>query len=231
MPWACPAASAQIWSKANRRVLAQQQRVSDVGGGFGAVSRMARMLLQSAVLAVGAYLVMAGEVTSGVMIASSILSSRALAPVEMAIANWKGFVAARQQPQAARRPAARSRRPRPIRCRCRLRASRWRSRTSAAPPRAEPHPGRERQLLAARRGGPRHHRAERVGKVDRRADDRRRLAEADGQGPARRRGARPMGARAASASTSATCRRTSSSSPARSPRTSPASIRRPSPTR
>jgi PrtD family type I secretion system ABC transporter len=86
---------AHLWSNANRRVLTQQQRVSDVGGGLGAVSRMARMVLQSSVLAVGAYLVMAGEVTSGVMIASFILSSRALAPVETAIANWKGFVGAR----------------------------------------------------------------------------------------------------------------------------------------
>ena len=86
----------QIWSKANRRILVQQLRASDVGGGFGAASRVTRMLLQSSVLAVGAYLVMAGEVTPGVMIASSILSARALAPVELAIANWKGFVAARR---------------------------------------------------------------------------------------------------------------------------------------
>lgn len=85
----------RVWAEINSRVLAQQQRVSDVGGGLGALSRTARMLLQSSVLAVGAYLVMGGEVTSGVMIASSILSSRALAPVETAIANWKGFVAAR----------------------------------------------------------------------------------------------------------------------------------------
>ena len=86
----------QIWSKANRRILVQQQRSSDVSGGFGAVSRVTRMLLQSSVLAVGAYLVMAGEVTPGVMIASSILAARALAPVELAIANWKGFVGARR---------------------------------------------------------------------------------------------------------------------------------------
>ena len=86
----------KTWRDANGRILSQQQRTSDVGGGFGAISRVARMLLQSAVLAVGAYLVMKGDVTAGVMIASSILASRALAPVELAIANWKGFVAARQ---------------------------------------------------------------------------------------------------------------------------------------
>ena len=86
----------ELWSRANRQILTQQQRAADVGGGIGAVSRMTRMMVQSGVLAVGAYLVMASEVTPGVMIAASILSARALAPVDQAIANWKGFVGARQ---------------------------------------------------------------------------------------------------------------------------------------
>ena len=54
------------------------------------------MMLQSAVLAVGAYLVIHQEATAGIIIAGSILAARALAPVDLAIANWKGFVAARQ---------------------------------------------------------------------------------------------------------------------------------------
>ena len=54
------------------------------------------MLLQSGVLAVGAYLVINQEATAGIIIAGSILSARALAPVDLAIAHWKGFVAARQ---------------------------------------------------------------------------------------------------------------------------------------
>jgi PrtD family type I secretion system ABC transporter len=54
------------------------------------------MMLQSAVLAVGAYLVIHGEATAGIIIAGSILSARALAPVELAIAHWRGFQAARQ---------------------------------------------------------------------------------------------------------------------------------------
>ena len=53
-------------------------------------------MLQSAVLAVGAYLVIHQEATAGIIIAGSILSARALAPVDLAIAHWKGFVAARQ---------------------------------------------------------------------------------------------------------------------------------------
>ena len=54
------------------------------------------MVLQSAVLGVGAYLVIEQEATAGIIIASSILSARALAPADIAIANWKGFGAARQ---------------------------------------------------------------------------------------------------------------------------------------
>ncbi|EIM24800.1 type I secretion system permease/ATPase [Microvirga lotononidis] len=84
------------WSQANATYLSYQQKTSDVAGGFGAMSKVLRMLLQSAVLALGAYLVIDGQATGGIMIASSILTSRALAPVELAIANWKGFVSARQ---------------------------------------------------------------------------------------------------------------------------------------
>ena len=67
-----------------------------LAGGLGGLSKVFRMILQSAVLAVGAFLVIHQETTAGIIIASSILSSRALAPVELAIANWKGFIAARQ---------------------------------------------------------------------------------------------------------------------------------------
>jgi ATP-binding cassette subfamily C protein len=86
----------RIWSEVNRKYLRAHEQASDIGGGFGAASRILRMILQSAVLGVGAYLVIHQEATAGVIIASSILTSRALAPVELAIANWKGFVAARQ---------------------------------------------------------------------------------------------------------------------------------------
>jgi ATP-binding cassette, subfamily C, bacterial PrsD len=85
-----------LWRDANAAYLAQQQRASDVVGGFGAASKVLRMALQSAVLAVGAYLVIQQQVTPGIIIAGSILTSRALAPVELSIAHWKGFVAARQ---------------------------------------------------------------------------------------------------------------------------------------
>jgi ATP-binding cassette, subfamily C, type I secretion system permease/ATPase len=84
------------WSEANENYLAGNQRASDVTGGLGAIAKVMRMTLQSAVLAVGAYLVIHQEATAGIIIAGSILSARALAPVDLAIAHWKGFVAARQ---------------------------------------------------------------------------------------------------------------------------------------
>src|ERR1700712_2001493 len=84
------------WSETNENYLAGNQRASDVSGGLGAVAKVMRMILQSAVLAVGAYLVIHQEATAGIIIAGSILSARALAPVDLAIAHWKGFVAARQ---------------------------------------------------------------------------------------------------------------------------------------
>ena len=84
------------WTTLNDRFLSQHQSIADVSSGFGSVSKVARMMLQSGVLALGAFLVIHGDATAGVIIASSILSARALAPVELAIANWRGFISARQ---------------------------------------------------------------------------------------------------------------------------------------
>jgi ATP-binding cassette, subfamily C, type I secretion system permease/ATPase len=86
----------QRWSAANKEYLAGNQRSSDVAGGLGAIAKVMRMILQSAVLAVGAYLVIHQEATAGIIIAGSILSARALAPVDLAISHWKSFTAARQ---------------------------------------------------------------------------------------------------------------------------------------
>src|SRR5215471_18802671 len=83
------------WSDANAKYLSGNQTASDVAGGLGAVAKVMRMMLQSAVLGVGAYLVIHQEATAGIIIAGSILSARALAPVDLAIAHWKSFVAAR----------------------------------------------------------------------------------------------------------------------------------------
>ena len=87
---------ADAWALMNADQLQSQQRASDVAGALGALSKVLRMMLQSAVLGLGAYLVIQQQATAGVIIAAAILTSRALAPVELAIAHWKGFVAARQ---------------------------------------------------------------------------------------------------------------------------------------
>lgn len=82
--------------RASGELFAATQRASDVAGTLGNISKTFRLMLQSAVLGLGAYLVVKGQMTAGAIIASSILSGRALAPVELSIANWKLFVAARQ---------------------------------------------------------------------------------------------------------------------------------------
>jgi ATP-binding cassette, subfamily C, type I secretion system permease/ATPase len=87
---------ASRWRETNRKFIASQQQTSDVASGFASTSKVLRMALQSAVLAVGAYLVINQQATAGIIIAGSILSARALAPVDLAIAHWKAFVAARQ---------------------------------------------------------------------------------------------------------------------------------------
>ena len=89
-------ALAQRWTSLNNRYIAAVGRLSDVAGSFGSVSKVLRLLLQSVILGLGAYLVIRQELTAGAMIAASIMMGRALAPIETAIANWRGFVAARQ---------------------------------------------------------------------------------------------------------------------------------------
>jgi PrtD family type I secretion system ABC transporter len=84
------------WARANADYLAANRKTGDVAGGLGGLSRSLRLMLQSAMLGVGAYLVVRQEATGGVMIASSIMMGRALAPVDLAIASWKPFAMARQ---------------------------------------------------------------------------------------------------------------------------------------
>jgi ATP-binding cassette subfamily C protein len=84
------------WSKVNDRYLNAVERSSDVIGTYGSATRILRLLLQSAMLGLGAYLVILGELTAGAMIAASIMMARAVAPIETVIANWRGFVGARQ---------------------------------------------------------------------------------------------------------------------------------------
>ncbi|WP_183246042.1 type I secretion system permease/ATPase [Bradyrhizobium sp. cir1] len=110
------------WSEANDIYMTTQRRAADIAGGFGSASKVLRMVLQSAVLGVGGYLVIQQEASAGIIIAGAILTSRALAPVELTIAHWKGLIAARQswkrlQQQWAQLPAEEEKTPLPPPCR------------------------------------------------------------------------------------------------------------------
>ena len=106
----------QHWQGARDLALAMAIAASDRAGFFGAASRSFRLLLQSAMLALGAWLVIGEQITPGVMIAASIMLGRALAPVEQTVMQWPVLQAAMhswrrlgdfldQQPAAAPRMA------------------------------------------------------------------------------------------------------------------------------
>lgn len=84
------------WHEANAVYVEEQRQISDATGSFSTASKIFRLALQSAVLALGAWLAIRQLASPGAMIASSILTSRALAPIEQAIGQWRGFVNARQ---------------------------------------------------------------------------------------------------------------------------------------
>lgn len=88
---------AKRWKIKNYKVLMLQGRASELSGAILNISRTWRMLLQSLMLGAGAYLVINNDITPGVMTAASILTGRALAPIDQLIGNWRGFIAARGQ--------------------------------------------------------------------------------------------------------------------------------------
>src|ERR1700732_4856203 len=84
------------WSQANERYLRENIRATDVYANLGSGAKMLRYVLQSGMLGIGAYLVVIDKASGGIMIASSIMMGRALAPVEIALSTWKQLVGARQ---------------------------------------------------------------------------------------------------------------------------------------
>lgn len=76
------------WKTVRRVSLQETMATADVGGGFTTSVKTFRLFLQSAMLGLGAFLVLKGELTPGAMIAGSILLGRALAPVELAVNQW-----------------------------------------------------------------------------------------------------------------------------------------------
>ena len=83
------------WQSHHNAARAEQMRLNDRIGGVTSTSKSLRMFLQSAMLAAGAALAVQNIISPGVMIAASIILSRALAPVEQSIGHWRGFQTAR----------------------------------------------------------------------------------------------------------------------------------------
>lgn len=76
------------WQILRNAALEGQIKATDVSGGFSSLTKTLRLFLQSAMLGMGAYLVLQDQMTPGAMIAGSILLGRALAPVEMMLNQW-----------------------------------------------------------------------------------------------------------------------------------------------
>src|SRR5258706_3616782 len=83
------------WMGRNDAARRAHMSASNLGGAFTAATKCARQVIQIAMLAAGAWLVVNQHVSSGIMIAATILLGRALAPVESLIAAWRGLVEAR----------------------------------------------------------------------------------------------------------------------------------------
>jgi ATP-binding cassette, subfamily C, type I secretion system permease/ATPase len=76
------------WKDGRDTSLHETVRANDIGGTFSSLTKTLRLLLQSAMLGLGAYLVLQNQITAGAMIAASILLGRALAPIELVIGQW-----------------------------------------------------------------------------------------------------------------------------------------------
>ena len=83
------------WLGNRDNMLKHQSVASDRAGGIVAASRFVRMSLQVLMLATGGYLAIQDLITPGMMIAASIIMGRALAPVELAVSQWRNVVTAR----------------------------------------------------------------------------------------------------------------------------------------
>ena len=84
-----------MWSGIHLRHLGWQARASDRAGTLIAATKFFRTFLQIIILGTGGYLAIQREISPGAIIAGSIIIGRALQPMELAVGNWKGFVAAR----------------------------------------------------------------------------------------------------------------------------------------
>ena len=85
----------KVWADKYFGFLNAQNIASDSAGVWSNLSKSLRVMFQSLILGLGAYLAINMEVTPGMMIAASIIMGRALAPLDLIIGSWKGFSSAR----------------------------------------------------------------------------------------------------------------------------------------
>jgi PrtD family type I secretion system ABC transporter len=96
------------WRVAQDAALGEQLAANDTGARFQMVLRYVRLALQVAMLAMGAGLVIGGEITAGAMFASSIILSRGLQPIEIAVGSWRAALSARASYGRVREALART---------------------------------------------------------------------------------------------------------------------------
>jgi ATP-binding cassette subfamily C protein len=104
-------AASEAFARAHAALVAAQARHADLAGALGALGRVLRLALQSAIVGTGAYLAIHDQLTAGAIIAASVAAQRALAPIESAIGAWPACRAAwrgakRLAAALAARPAA-----------------------------------------------------------------------------------------------------------------------------
>lgn len=85
-----------VWQRLHGQCVDQQAFAQSQSHRLVAISKFLRYVQQSGALAVGAWLVIRGELSPGAMVAANVLMSRALAPIDMMVSTWKGFVISRE---------------------------------------------------------------------------------------------------------------------------------------
>ena len=81
-----------VWGQYEADVLKRQEQLNRTSAAYTGLSRFLRLGLQIAILGYGGYLVVLGEMTAGMIFASSLISSRGLQPIDQIIAGWRSFV-------------------------------------------------------------------------------------------------------------------------------------------
>jgi len=84
------------WGEAHGRMAELQRKTGDTAAFFAGLAKTLRQMVQSGSLALGAWLVITGDMTAGSIVAASIIVARALQPIEQVIGNWRNMIAARE---------------------------------------------------------------------------------------------------------------------------------------